>query len=140
MGKTTANLNKQLKNTRDINQYLESNEESFKERNLMEYLNNLLFQKNLTKAEVIRRANIDKRYGYDIFSKGKKPSRNYILSLCFGFELTTDEANHLLNCASLCELYPRVRRDSIISYALDTHKTLIECNLLLDDAKESAID
>lgn len=140
MGKTTTNLNAQLKNTKNINQYLESNKEHFTERNLTAYLQKLLIEKKKKISEVIANSNINPSYGYDIFSQGKHPSRNKALALCFGFELSSDEANRLLNYASLGELYPRIRRDSIIIFSLNTHKTIIQCNLLLDRANEAIIE
>lgn len=139
MGKTTNNLNSQLKNTKDIQKFLDCNETHFADRNFAEYLQKLLVEKGLKKSDVINRAGINPSYGYDIFSQGKNPSRDKLLALCFGFALTSDEANHLLNYASLCELYPRIRRDSIIIFALDTGKSIVDCNLLLDSSGEEII-
>lgn len=140
MGKTTTKLTEQLNNTSNLTQFLQINEEHFSNLNLTEYLKKLLEEKHMKKSDVIDRSHITPSYGYDIFSQGKHPSRDKILSLCFGFQLTSEEANHLLHYATLSELYPRIRRDSIIMFALNSHKTIDECNALLNDAKETEIE
>ena len=41
-----------------------------------------------------------------------------MLCLCFGLGATLDEAQELLRSCGYAELYPRVRRDAIITYGL----------------------
>ena len=139
MGETTEKLKSMLKNTRNIEQFIQNNEDHFAERNLAVYLEKLLKEKNLKKSDVFKRAGFNASYGYDVFSQKRKPSRDKILALCFGLMLNADEANHLLNYASLSELYPRIKRDSIIMFALDHHKDIDDCNYLLEDSGEDTI-
>lgn len=141
MGKTTENLNSILKNTKDIGQFMEDNESHFAERNLGAYLHKLLKEKNMKKSDVFKRAGgvISASYGYDIFNNNRKPTRNIVIALCFGLGLNPDEANHLLNYASLGILYPRIRRDSIIIFALSNNIDIDKCNYLLMDSGEETI-
>lgn len=139
MGKTTEKLKSMLKNTRNIEQFIKSNEEHFAERNLAAYLERLLEEKNMKKSDVFKRAGFNASYGYDVFSQKRKPSRDKALALCFGLMLNADEANHLLNYASLSELYPRIKRDSIIIFALDNRIDIDRCNYLLMDAGEDVL-
>ena len=139
MGKTTEKLKLMLKNTKNIEQFIQSNESHFAERNLAAYLEKLLTEKNMKKSDVFKRAGFNPSYGYDVFSQKRKPSRDKALALCFGLMLNADEANHLLNYASLSELYPRIRRDSIIIFALDHNIDIDKCNYLLMDAGEDII-
>lgn len=139
MGKTTDKLNLLLKNTKDIQQFIESNKDHLAERNLADYLEKLLNKKNMKKSEISRRAGLDSSYIYDIFAGRKKPGRNKVLAMCFGFQLNSDESNHLLNYASLGELYPRIKRDSIIIFALNNNIDIDRCNYLLMDSGEDTI-
>lgn len=139
MGKTTDKLNLLLKNTKNIEQYIKSNEDYLAERDLAGYLEKLLSEKHMKKSELSKRAGLNSSYVYDIFAGRKKPSRNKVLAMCFGFKLNSDESNHLLNYASLSELYPRIKRDSIIIFALDNNIDIDRCNYLLMDSGEEAI-
>lgn len=139
MGKTTEKLKSMLKNTRNIEQFIKSNEEHFAKRDLAAYLEKLLEKKNMKKSDVFKRAGFNASYGYDVFSQKRKPSRDKVLALCFGLMLNVDEANHLLNYASLSELYPRIKRDSIIIFALDHHLDIDRCNYLLMDSGEKTL-
>lgn len=140
MGKTTNNLKEQLQNTNNIQNFLNSNKAHLINRDLSSYLQKLLIEKKMKKSDVINKANLNISYGYDIFSQGKNPSRDKLLMLCFGFELDSDEANHLLNHASVGELYPRIPRDSIIIFCLNKKKSLLKCNLLLESLGETILE
>lgn len=139
MGETTEKLKSMLKNTKNIEQFIKSNESHFAKRDLAAYLEKLLEEKNMKKSDVFKRAGFNASYGYDVFSQKRKPSRDKALALCFGLMLNADEANHLLNYASLSELYPRIRRDSIIMFALDHNIDIDRCNYLLMDSGEDTI-
>lgn len=71
--KDTAQLENEIENIgndQDIEAYLCMNQESMRSFSLPEYLEYLLEQKGLTKAEVIERSKLDKVYAYHIFPVG----------------------------------------------------------------------
>ncbi len=138
--KTTDELLKVLRSSHDINQFLEQNIDNLKETNFMEHLNLCLKRSELSKAEVIEKSNIQKNYGYQIFDGSKTPSRNKVLALCFSMALSIDETNRLLKLSNHSILYPRIKRDSIIGFALEQKCNLIDANILLHEMNEDIID
>ncbi len=57
--------------------YLDSHD--FGERTLSEYLQRLLEEKHLERAQVVRMANLNETFGYQIFKGERNPSRNKVL-------------------------------------------------------------
>lgn len=138
--KTTDELLKILKNSHNIEQFLEDNIDEIKETTFIEYLNFCLKHCGLSKSEAIEKSNIQKNYGYQIFDGSKNPSRNKVLALCISMGLSIDETNRLLKLSNHSILYPRIKRDSIIYFALQQKCNLIDTNILLHDMGEDIIE
>ena len=133
MKKSTDKLLDTLKKKPTIEEYFDENSSELLNCTLTQALDQLLSEKQLSKAEVIRASNIDRTYGYQIFDGRKSPSRDKLIMLCFGIGLTLEETQRLLNIAGLRELYPRDSRDAIISFAILHHMNLIDANEILYD-------
>ena len=75
-------------------------------------------------------------YIYEIFG-GKKsnPSRNKLLQIAFAMSLDLETTQKLLKIAKVGTLYPRIKRDSIIIFALNKNLDFFECENLLEQAK-----
>ena len=86
---------------------------------LSDALNDLLAEKGLARAEVIRKAGLNETYGYQIFMGERNPSRNKILQLAFAMGLSFRESNRLLRISGASELYCKNRRDAIIVFCLE---------------------
>lgn len=138
MKKSTDELLKTLKNS-SLDAYLKSNGGELIENPICDYLNVVLKEKNLTKAEVIKKSNVQTNYAYQIFSGLKIPSRDRLIALCFGLNLTLDEMQTLLKYAGYAPLYPRNKRDSVIISALEKDESVIRCNILLDELNLSPL-
>lgn len=138
--KTTNELIKVLKNSRNIEQFIDDNMEDMKNTTFAEYLNSCLKQHNLSKSEAIENSNIQKNYGYQIFDGSKTPSRNKVLALCLSMGLSVEETNRLLKLSDHSILYPRIKRDSIIHFSLENKYNLIDTNILLHDMNEKIIE
>ena len=72
-------------------------------------LDALLSRHGLKKGAVIEAAQIERSYGYQLFS-GRRgtPSRDVLLSLALAMHLSVEETQTLLRTAGLAMLYPRV--------------------------------
>ncbi|MGN1319098.1 MAG: hypothetical protein ACI4VF_08775 [Lachnospirales bacterium] len=138
MKKKTDELLKALENN-NINTYLSSNRDELINKNLSEYLEKLLKDKNINKAKAIEKSNLNTVYAYEIFSGKKNPSRDKLIQLIFGMALDITNTQRLLRIAGHSELYPRVKRDSIIIYAINNNLDIIECNELLYDMGEDIL-
>ena len=129
--KTTEELNHEIKTATDIEDYLKKNKENMLINNLPEYLNMLLVQKGLSKANVIRTSLLDRSYVYQIFSGEKMPSRDKLIAMAFGLCLSEKETQKMLKLSGNRELYARDERDALILFALQRKKTIWETNELL---------
>ena len=141
MNKTTDELNNELKEADDIRRFMKINEDELISKRIADFLNELIDKKGLRKARVIDKANIQKTYAYEVINGRKgNPSRDIILRLAFAIGLDIEETQALLKHSQLPQLYARNSRDSIIIYAINNKKSLIDCNVLLDEMKEKLLE
>ena len=108
-----------LKNADDIKTFLDLHEQDFLSQSLIDYLNELMNEKNITVAQVAKNSGIGE-YVYKIFN-GEKEMQNVIHSLRFhlGMHLTFEETQLLLRIAKFAILDSRDRRDGIIILCFD---------------------
>ena len=134
MNKTTDELNNELKEADDIRRFIAKNEDELITKKISAFLNEIIDRKNLKKSQIIEAANLHKSYGYELFS-GKKemPSRDVMLRLAIAMGLDLDETQKLLKYSELPPLYARNSRDSVIIYAINNKKNVMNCNLLLEE-------
>ena len=122
----TEELLDELLSTSDLEEYLERNEPG--RRTLSEYLNQLLADKGLERSRVVRMANLNDTFGYQIFQGTRNPSRDKVLQIAFAMALTLRETNRALTAAGVSELYCKDRRDAIIIFCLDRGCSLQKVN------------
>lgn len=131
MKKSTEELLKTLKES-SLETYLSNNTGELVDSPIYKYLEKVIKEKGLKKSDIIKKSGVQTNYAYQIFSGLKIPSRDKLIALCFGMELSLDEAQTLLKYAGYAKLYPRTKRDSIIIDALEKHINIINCNITLD--------
>ena len=95
----TEELLDELLSTSDLEEYLERNEPG--RRTLSEYLNQLLAEKGLERSRVVRMANLNDTFGYQIFQGTRNPSRDKVLQIAFAMALTLRETNRALTAAGV---------------------------------------
>ncbi len=69
----------------------------------------------------------------------KIPSRDKLIALCFGMDVSLDEAQTLLKYTGFAPLYPRNKRDIVIVSALENGESVIRCNITLDELNLSPL-
>ena len=132
--KDTEQLQHELKEADSMEKFFAENGEHLRRLTLAEYLERLLEEKQLTKAEVVRRSNLDKVYSYHIFSGYRKnPSKEKVLSLALALGLSPEEAQRLLYYAGAKQLYVRDPWDSVLWYALEHGLSVADVNELLEN-------
>lgn len=137
--KDTGDLLAELKNGRDIKNYLDRNKKELA-ISLHEYLEKIRKEKSLEYADIIKKSGLNRDYIYKIFrGENKKPSRSKILAIGIAMNLNLDEIQYLLKHAQLNLLYPRSQWDSIIISAVEQKLNVIETNELLYQLGESEI-
>ena len=131
--KDTETLQHELKEADSMEAFFAENGAHLRRLTLADYLAQLLEEKGLTKAEVVRRSNLHQVYGYHIFGGYKKnPSKEKVLALALAMGLTTEEAQRLLYYAGAKQLYVRDPWDSVVWYALEHKMSVGEANELLE--------
>ena len=118
----------ELNQTPHIDQYLKNNEEYIIDLTLSNYLCDRLEKKSLSKADVIKKADINEIYGYQILSGKRTPSRNKLIHLCIGAEFSLDDTNETLNVAGFSPLFPKIKRDSIIIFGIQNNYPIWQIN------------
>lgn len=140
MNRTTDELMKQLLSKEELPQYIRENSSEFLQASLAEYLNRLLEEHGLKKSSAIADAQIERSYGYQLFSgRREMPSRDVLISLALAMKLSLDETQSLLRIAHMAMLYPRVKRDSIIIHALIKQESVVKCNEMLESLDEATL-
>lgn len=138
--KNTDQLMAEIKKSTEIKNFLAENNEDIKNFTLSEYLNILIDKKQVPKGEVIKKAELNYTYGYQMINGTRKPTKDKLLQLCFGLGATVEEANRILLIADAGGLYSKNRRDCIIIFALDKGLSLDETNELLYELGEKVFE
>ena len=129
MNKSTDELLDEIKSANTIDEYLYENSGSISAKKVSEMLEALLEEKGLSKSDVIAKSEISQVYAYQIFSGVKEaPSRDKILSLLIAMSLSLDEVQSFLKLSGYPFLYAKHKRDSIIIFCIQNHKTVVETN------------
>ena len=137
--KSTDDLKQELMSDPDIDSYIRKNESCFVSRSVTELLTEFYERRNMTKSQLARKSNMSEVYLHQVFAGRRKPSRNKILCMCIGMELTLDETQRLLKEAAYVQLYPRIKREAIICHGIVHHTPLNEINDKLFEEGEKAL-
>ena len=116
--KSTGDLRRELMEQDSIDTYIKANQTLFTDKSVAELLTELYEQKDLTKAELARRASMSEVYLHQVFSGRRNPSRDRLLCLCIGLGCSLEETQRLLQQATCAQLYPRIKRDAIITHGI----------------------
>ena len=78
-------------------------------------------------------------YGYQIFSGKRIPSRDKLISISFGMNLSLDETQALLKYAGFAPLYPKQKRDSLLIWGKNHQFSIYQINELLYAENEDTL-
>ena len=96
-----------------------------------EYLAGLISDRNITTREFIIKTLLSRSFTYQILSGDRIPSRNILLRIAVSIGMSVDETQRMLKLADRGALYPKVKRDAAIIYALSNKYSLYETDELL---------
>lgn len=126
--KTTTDLSCDLMSEPDLDSYLSENQAFFSDQSIAQLLSECYRNCTLSKAALARRAGMSEVYLHQVFAGRRNPSRDRLLCLCVGLGADLDQAQRLLKQAGYAPLYPRIKRDAIISYGIIHRMSLGEIN------------
>lgn len=109
-------------------------------QSLRDHLNETASKKNAKLSDVLRRSGLKKAYFYSLFSGERaNPSRDVLIQLGFGFEMTFEEVQEFLKHLGAAPLYPRIPRDGVLIFCFQRGLTITECDILLDENGETPL-
>ena len=89
--------------------------------------------------EWIASADISKSYGYQVLRGERMPGRDILLRTALVLQLSLQETQRLLALGDCGALYPKVRRDAAMIFALNHKMTLLETEELLVSLPEASL-
>lgn len=124
--KLTEELLAELLDAPSIDGYVSGHD--FPATTLSAYLQQLLDEKSLARSRVVRMADLNETFGYQIFTGARNPSRDKVLQIAFAMALTLRETNRALTAAGVSNLNCKSRRDAIIIFCIDRGCSLQKVN------------
>ena len=135
----TEELLEQLK-LKDISyeQYLAENEDSFICEDLTAFWSEMTKKSGMSKVDIINKADIGYTYFYSVIGGRNYPSRDTIIKIFIAMSLPLEDCQDALRLYNWAQLSPRVKRDSMVIFAL-THKlSLYKLEELLEEHGEKS--
>ncbi len=138
--KTTGELLDILKNKSSCTEIQEEISSEQITESLANCLNKLVAERDVKPADVMRRSGLKKAYFYSLLDGSREnPSRDVLIQLGFGFEMSLDEVQEFLKHRGAAQLYPRIPRDGVIIYCFQRGMSIIDCDLLLEENGEAVL-
>ena len=131
---TTSNLAKVLTNidsAQEMEQYLELPEVVNSCQTFPEYFRSLTAVREMDTGELIRGSGLERSYYYQVMKGTRSPGRDKVLRLCLAAGLNLKETTRSLELSGNAVLYPRKRRDIILTVAVNQMADVDDTNLLL---------
>jgi hypothetical protein len=129
----TSTLLRRLYKAPDVQSFFSDNAELMREPPFHAYLSGLCRAMGQVPERIIRQASIERTYGHQLFNGTRKPSRDKVIQLAFGFGLDVADAQKLLAAARKSPLYPKIKRDAAVLYCLSHHRNILETQDILND-------
>ena len=120
-----------IDNTRDMEKFMEEPKvvDSFK--SFPDYYRSLSSVQQLESSELIQKSGLERSYYYQVMKGTRSPGRDKILRLCIAAGLTLRETTRALELGGCAPLYPKSRRDIILTVAINQSASVDDANLLL---------
>jgi len=129
----TSTLLRRLFKASNLKGFMEKNADAIQETPFHVYISELCKVMGKVRERIIKQASIERTYGHQLFNGTRKPSRDKVIQLAFGFELDVDGTQKLLAMAEKNPLYPRIMRDAVILYCINNHMDIVEAQSMLHD-------
>ncbi|MCD8022369.1 MAG: hypothetical protein LUF30_05165, partial [Lachnospiraceae bacterium] len=128
---TTAQLLNLIKKSDDFSEVTAAYHSHEEDPVFCHYLYEMMAKHHLTPKDVIVESGIERSYFYHVLSGQKMPGRNIVLRIGFCVSATYTEMTQLLRLSKQGVLYPKVKRDAALIYAIENKYTMQQANDLL---------
>lgn len=136
MLETTSKLFNRLRNRESGKAFLNQEQTA---PTCTQILREILSNAKMSVPEWIFSVNISKSYGYQILRGERIPGRDIILRTALALQLPLKETQRLLAIGGCGALYPKVRRDAAVIFALNQKMTIMETEDLLSSLPERSL-
>lgn len=127
-----------FKNT-DIQEYIENNPDSFIEINLKEFWIDIINNSEMSKSDIINKSDFSYVYFYDVIAGKKIPTSDKIIRLVLAMHLSLEQCQTALRYCGKSQLYPRIKRDSLLIFAITHGYTVFQTQELLIKSGENEL-
>lgn len=132
MNKTTDDLLSQLDaNKASLPEYLQDASDIFVQPDIKEFWNKMIEKSHRSKSDIINKSDFNYKYFYDVINGRKLPTQDKVIRLCLAMKLTIEDCQQALNISGKAKLHPKIKRDSIILYALRNRWPVSKCSSAL---------
>lgn len=100
------------------------------------YISGLLAERDMTAKDAICALGLDRSYGYQLLNGTRHPTRAMLIRLAVLLGLDLAGTDRLLQIGGRQPLYPRVREDAAVIFAIEKHMSLEQLDALLEAARE----
>ncbi len=140
MRKSTEDLLEELQNENcKIDEYLNGNGESFVYDKIKDFWETAIEKSGYSKSNIINKSDFSYCYFYDVINGRKIPGRDKIIRLILTMHLSVDECQEALRISGRSALYPRIKRDAIILFAISNGYSIYQLAELLQNAGEEPL-
>lgn len=140
---TTTNLAKILEkidSSREMEEYLEIPAVADSFQTFPDYFRSLEPVRGMDTSELIQSSGLERSYYYQMMKGTRSPGRDKVLRLCLAAGLDLKETTRALELSGNAVLYPRSRRDIILTVAINQKAGVIDANLLLNKYGEEPLN
>ncbi|MCD7715941.1 MAG: hypothetical protein LUI39_05780 [Lachnospiraceae bacterium] len=128
---TTSQLLSLIKKSNEFSEVTETYHDQEDEPLFCHFLYSAMQKHGKTATDVIMESGIERSYFYHILSGQKSPGRNMVLRISLCLSATLTETNQLLRLSRQGVLYPKVKRDAAIIFAIEKKYSMQQTNDLL---------
>lgn len=140
MRKSTEDLLEELQNENcKIDEYLNGNGESFVYDKIKDFWETAIEKSGYSKSNIINKSDFSYCYFYDVINGRKIPGRDKIIRLILTMHLSVDECQEALRISGRSALYPRIKRDAIILFAISNGYSIYQLAELLQNSGEEPL-
>ncbi|MBS7359257.1 MAG: helix-turn-helix transcriptional regulator [Oscillospiraceae bacterium] len=141
MNKKTEDLLNQLKiDNISYDTYLYDNQESFLDNDISQFWKKVTDLSGMKKTDIINKADVGYSFFYDILKGKKHPSRDTLIKILIVLSCDLDVFQEALRLYEWAALYPKIKRDSIIIYAINHSFSLYQTEELLQKNNEKVLN
>ena len=107
--------------------------DQFLQKSVRDYFQQLLSKQNVTLADVVNRADLDKDFGRQILNGERKTRRDNYIRLGIAMNLVFHEIQSMLKYVHTGQIYVARQRDAAIMFCIERKYNLMDTQLMLDE-------